>query len=289
MKAFPLFAALLLAACSPPARPDGGVPPRDDASQADSIASDASEPVAPYPTELPFSFVSVTGVADAGTLVVETATVSPSDGAEYRSALSAPCIYTSQTARTGTADPALYEQFADRFELQFGTQDVVEFDATALPPSTGGALNVYRPDLPVTFTAHSSRWSAPWRTTTRVPATVRVTAPSPPPLRWNRNDPFVIEWDTTSAPHDADVELVFVRLHATYDTLRCSVPASRGAMSVNFLHHPEWFRRIMPEFANGGYEAFVVRRKIERDPAGGVVMVESRIQVLLSETGFVWF
>lgn len=44
----------------------------------------------------------------------------------------------------------------------------------------------------------------------------------------------------------------------------------------------------MPEFANGGYEAFVVRRKIERDPTGGVVMVESRIQVLLSDPGFVW-
>lgn len=266
---------------------DGGRPPADSAPDIATV--DASEPVAPYPTEIPFSFVTVHGAADADTLVVETARIAPVGAAEYHSTLSAPCVYTSQSGLTGTADPDLYGQFAERFELQFGTQDVVLFDATDPPPARGGSLNAYRPDIPVAFTAYSSQWTAPWRTTTRVPPAVRVTAPSPQPLRWNRNDPFVIEWDATSAPHDAEVELVFVRLQGTYDTLRCAVPARRGSISVNFLHHPDWFRRIMPEFANGGYEAFVVRRKIERDPAGGVVMVESRIQVLLSEPGFVWY
>jgi hypothetical protein len=250
---------------------------------ASDAVADASESVALPPLTVPFSFVRVVTGSEIRLVLVEAATVAPVAPASF-------------TARQSTAEcvelieiNAVYERFVDTVELRYGSDaGVVREAGVTLPavfaPDDGG----YVPDLPMSVTARSTRWAGPWATSIRIPPDLSLTVPAEPRTRWNRYEPFTLQWDPATAPSDATVELEFTRYRGAntdLHRLRCSAPASRGTLTVRLDDHPAWFRDALSGVVQG-YEVYVVRRRIERAPAGELVAVEGSVQIQYARLQF---
>jgi hypothetical protein len=284
MKFLSLTLFAILCACSPPSRTDAGTE-----AGADSSRSDVLEPVAPFPTSIPFSFIRQETQADLAAYGIRTATVSPIPVTNFTVTPSEPgCIHISEQNPL-TPTERIYERFVDRVDLQLGNDDVVPFDASTEIIGTYAIATdaAPPPNTPLRITAYSSRWMAPWSTQQALPPPVGLTVPTERLTHWNRYELFAVQWDAASAPQDAVIEIDWVLGAATNyrDTLRCSAPTSAGTLRVNLWEHTRWFTRI----TTGGiqyYEIFITRRRIERGPAGETVVVESRSLIGQSASNF---
>ncbi|MFO0559993.1 MAG: hypothetical protein U0269_18410 [Polyangiales bacterium] len=261
----------------------------DAASISESgVATDALEPVAPFPLNTPFSFIQQDTQADLAAYGISTATVAPMPAGLFTVRPSEPgCVEIAQNAAQSGGDH-IYEPFANRVDLQLGNEDVVTFDATDRVPANFGIATdaAAPPNTALRVIAYSPRWTQPWTTQQAAPPPVSLTTPSTAPSHWNRSETFTVEWDIASAPPDAVVEIEWLLVRGDYRrTLRCSAATSAGALRVSLWEHPQWFMDIR-SYPTQGYMIFTTRRRIERGPTGESVVVESRTLVQSSDVGF---
>lgn len=289
MKNFPLLSLLLCVGCGQRVVSDAG----NDAApaQESGVGADAFEPVAPYPTSTPFAFVQRDTDPELAAYGIKTATVSPMPSSQFTIRPSEPgCVEIAVNPPQEAADH-IYEPFANRVDLQLGSDDVVTFDATDRLPADFGTETdaAVPPNTPLRVVAHSPRWSQPWTTQLTAPPTVTLTTPAAPLSHWNRSETFTVQWDVASAPPDAIVEIEWLhwRDPSSSRTLRCSAPTSAGVLRVSLWEHPQWFAEIR-SFPVHGYMISTTRRRIERGPAGETVVVEARTLVQTTNIGFMF-